>query len=94
MGHPTADDDPNSFIPDTERRFAGELLQHCFLHFYGLDISNAAVHCAPVRFSPITFRLQEALDGGFMDLKFDHELGIAWHHVRRHNGTYKEDPGR
>ena len=72
------------------------LVEHCFMHFYGLDVSNAAIHCAPVRFSPITFRLQEALDGSDLTRVNRNRLdiGSAWHEVERHNGTYMEDPGR
>jgi len=66
-----------------------ELLKHCFNHFYGLDISNAAIHCAAPRYSPITFRLQEALAG----TKFA-KNSIAYMVVADHNGTYPEDPGR
>lgn len=72
------------------------LLEHCFVHFYGLDVSNAAIHCAAVRFSPITFRLQEALEGGDLSRANTDKVGIAWawHDVRAHNGKYEEDPGR
>jgi hypothetical protein len=75
------------------------LVEQCFMHFYGLDVSNAAIHCADVRFSPITFRLQEALDGGDaitrgIDGKAPLRVGTAWHDVQQHNGTYQEDAGR
>lgn len=72
------------------------LVEHCFLHFYGLDVSNAAIHTAPPRFSPITFRLQEALDGKDArgPMAEDVDLAVAWHHVRGHNGKYEEDKGR
>lgn len=58
-----------------------------FLHFYHADCANSAIHTAPVRFSPLTFRLAEALwgltpDGG--------EIG----EVLAHRGSYPEDPGR
>ena len=69
------------------------LVEHCFIHFYGLDVSNAAVHCAKVRFSPITFRLQEALEGGDLS-RAKIEIAMAWHEVRRANGQYEEDKGR
>ena len=65
-----------------------EVLEQCFLHFYGLDVSNAAMHCAPVRFSPITFRCQEAMLGS------SERTRESWNEVRRANGSYPEDPGR
>lgn len=65
-----------------------ELIEQCFLHFYGLDVSNAAVHCAPVRFSPITFRCQEAMLG------VSDYARKAWDEVRAASGAYAEDPGR
>ena len=67
---------------------ANELLWYCFQHFYGLDISNAAIHCSPVRFSPITFRLQEHLDfTSYRDERFVQ-------HARMHHHAYEEDKGR
>ena len=33
-----------------------------FRHFVHLDHANAAIHCADVRYSPITFRFAEMLD--------------------------------
>jgi hypothetical protein len=56
-------------------------------HLATADQSNAAMHCAEVRFSPITFRLAEAL----------HELGYESPDVlmvMSHKGKYEEDPGR
>lgn len=73
-------------------------LYESFLHFYHLDHSNAAVHMAPVRYSPITFRLAEALA--------DNSLGIyvqvvneGWSEkeisqVMADKGRYVEDRGR
>jgi len=65
-----------------------DLMWHCFLHFYGLDVSNAAIHTAPVRFSPITFRLQERLNF----TKYRDEAAVV--EVRVAHGTYPEDTGR
>ena len=65
-----------------------DLAWQCFLHFYGLDISNAAIHCASVRFSPITFRLQEHLD--FTAYRDKREV----QHCRSHHHAYVEDKGR
>lgn len=54
-------------------------------HFKSMDEANAAIHCAPVRYSPITFRLAEALGDQFS------EEAAA---VLKHAGTYQEDRGR
>jgi hypothetical protein len=65
------------------------LVYETFLHFYHLDHSNAAVHTAEVRFSPITFRLAEALHGnGFIRPTANIAEVIA------DSGKYKEDKGR
>jgi len=65
------------------------LLFYCFYHFHGLDHSNAAVHCAEVRYSPITFRLAEAIsEAGYQCEDPDVE------DVMSHKGVYMEDKGR
>lgn len=70
---------------------ANEVLLWCFQQNYHLDMSNAAVHCSPVRFSPITFRLYEALVNAWdSDEFFTSEMLI----VKTHHGTYEEDRGR
>ena len=56
-------------------------------HFVHMDQANAAMHCAVVRFSPITFRLAEALD----KLWVSNELIDL---VLGHAGQYEEDKGR
>jgi hypothetical protein len=64
---------------------------HAFLHFYHLDKSNAAFHCANVRFSPVTFRLAEHLrDAHHMEALTSDELA----HVLMELHTYEEDRGR
>ncbi len=71
-------------------------LYQSFLHFYHLDCSNAAVHTASVRFSPLTFRLAEALKTKDIYIQVVHEgwseneLQIVW----SHEGAYSEDTGR
>lgn len=70
-----------------------ELLGWCFQHFYGLDISNAAIHCANVRYSPITFRLAERLEG----VNLPDATGMIQTVVRsvyNDKGRYPEDAGR
>jgi hypothetical protein len=62
-----------------------------FRQNYHLDKSNACVHCAPVRFSPITFRLYAAL----MNLwDPDEDITAEMAEVRSHLGQYEEDKGR
>lgn len=65
-----------------------ELLTQCLRHFVHLDESNAAIHCAPVRYSPITFRLAERLGQGH--LSEDPFVTAVISHV----GSYEEDTGR
>lgn len=70
-----------------------ELLMQCLRHFVHLDHSNAAVHTAPVRYSPITFRLAEALMRSFEPGPdpLDNAMVRA---VFDHIGRYEEDTGR
>jgi hypothetical protein len=65
-----------------------DVMWHCFRHFHGLDVSNAAIHAAEVRYSPITFRLQEHL----IVTRYRDEASVL--DVMRHNGAYTEDTGR
>ena len=62
-----------------------------FTQNYHLDKSNAAVHCAPVRFSPITFRLYELL---MEDWPVEEDITQELAEVAHHKGQYAEDPGR
>jgi hypothetical protein len=68
-----------------------EILLWCFQQNYHLDKSNAAVHCSPVRFSPITFRLYEWL---LMDWVPDEDITPEMAEVKHHHGMYVEDKGR
>jgi hypothetical protein len=61
-----------------------------FEHFYHMDKANACMHCAPVKFSPITFRLAAALETDRGDEDWTRELTEVLHH----SGLYEEDPGR
>jgi hypothetical protein len=73
------------------------LLFTCFKHFAHLDQSNATVHCSAVRYSPITFRLMEALEGSQLhiaDPMEDQVSAMLWHNVKQHHGKYAEDKGR
>lgn len=61
--------------------------QWALAHFVNADRSNAAMHCAPVRYSPITFRLAEALD----------DIGAKTPDIEAvlaDRGAYEEDAGR
>jgi hypothetical protein len=60
-----------------------------FLHFAHLDHANAAVHCSPWRYSPITFNLAKALEDHIPrgdDALLDDVIA--------HFGTYPPDRGR
>jgi hypothetical protein len=63
--------------------------RHALRHFVHLDEANAAIHCAEVRYSPLTFRLAEALAA---DDVTDADSTVA--RVLAHVGAYAEDPGR
>lgn len=65
---------------------------HSFVHFFHMDMANAAIHCAKVRFSPITFRLAEAIQREQISIS-----GHAYNSltiVSDHAGKYEEDKGR
>jgi hypothetical protein len=68
-----------------------EILLWCFQQNYHLDKSNASVHCSPVRFSPITFRLFEAL---MVIWPEDEDITQEMAEVMSHHKTYEEDKGR
>lgn len=69
---------------------AEEVMGWCLLHFVGLDEANAAIHTAPVRYSPITFRLAELLE----DDAVESDVLAAARRVLSHRGLYEEDKGR
>lgn len=68
-----------------------EVLLWAFEQNYHTDHMNAAIHCAPVRFSPLTFRLCQAL---FDAWPADDDITAEMHEVRTHMGAYAEDKGR
>lgn len=83
-------------MTDDERYDETVAMHQAFLHVYYEDRANAAMHCATVRYSPITFRLAECLrvderqsDLAAGSLSFA-ELVAVWSDV----GAYPEDPGR
>lgn len=69
----------------------------CLRHFKTLDESNAAVHCATVKYSPVTFAVAQCIS----DLHAESEelLFSRWvledaKDVLSHRGAYELDTGR
>jgi hypothetical protein len=56
-------------------------------YFEATDRANAQIHCAPVRYSPVTFRLARALRTYAPDARAVIEVCAV-------DGAYAEDPGR
>lgn len=72
-----------------------DTLFHALRHFVHLDESNAAIHCATVRYSPLTFRLAEQLmayANSSGEWPADDDGTIS--RVLGHLGQYEEDAGR
>ena len=63
------------------------VLADCLRYFAHRDESNAALHGSQVRYSPITFRIAEALTAS------DRPSHLAFD-VMSHAGRYEEDRGR
>lgn len=64
-----------------------DALAECLRFFAYRDESNSAIHCGPVRYSPLTFRVAEAL------AESDAPTQLAFD-VLAHAGRYEEDRGR
>lgn len=62
-----------------------------FYHFFHMDKANACMHCAPVRFSPITFRCYEVLMATW---PVEEDIPQEMAEVAHHKGQYELDPGR
>ena len=77
--------------PPTDNDALIEAALWALQHFEAMDRSNAAMHCAPVRYSPITFRLATALKDVTPD---DEDVAEEIAIVMRHRGMYDMDPGR
>jgi len=60
-------------------------------HFEAMDQANAKIHCAPVRYSPITFRLATALKAAW---PINEDITEEMAKVLHHHGQYEEDSGR
>ncbi len=67
-----------------------QILWNCLRQNLHLDESNAAIHCATVRYSPITFRIAEYLWNHFPSYRVNENLCS----VILDSGQYPEDPGR
>lgn len=63
-----------------------------FLLLYHQDKANAAIHCAPVKFSPLTFRLGKVLFDRWPEEEEDIDPALL--EVEDHRGRYEEDRGR
>ena len=66
-----------------------EVLLWCLQQNYHADKMNAAIHCAPVRFSPITFRLAEHL---WQNEQW--HANVQLREIILDLGAYEEDKGR
>lgn len=69
-----------------------ELLVWCFRQNFHLDHSNACVHTAPVRYSPLTFRLAERIQREGVRIDNEHYQDV--YTVLLDKGLYEEDKGR
>jgi hypothetical protein len=67
-----------------------EILWFCFKQNYHADCSNASIHCAEPRFSPITFRLAEYIWTEFPSFQVNEDLRAVW----LDRNQYEEDKGR
>ena len=62
---------------------------------YHQDHANAAMHCATVRYSPITFRFAELIHAAaYDDEYFTGDLADHVMRVINDKGAYEEDKGR
>ncbi len=74
-----------------------ETLIWAFSQNFHFDLANAAVHCAPPRYSPLTFRLAEAIDEERDRRGAPAPSPIILpevYAVLSDRGLYEEDPGR
>lgn len=75
---------------DNEPTKPGVVLGWCLSHFVHIDEANACMHCAPVRYSPITFRVAEIV----MTMAGPAHAHKLASEVLSHRGKYAEDKGR
>jgi hypothetical protein len=77
-----------------EARILMEAMAFAFEYFYHLDMANAVIHCAEVKFSPITMELAKLLSGSGEFISMNNSVQIDVDHVMSHEGLYDLDPGR
>lgn len=82
----------HQLLPDkiNEAMDLGEILWQALRQNFHADTANAAIHCAPTRYSPLTFRIAEYLWNHFPSYRHTIELAT----VVADLGSYAEDPGR
>ena len=72
-----------------------DALTHGFFLVYHQDHANAAMHCATVRYSPITFRFAELIHAeAYDDEYFTGGLARSVMEVINDKGAYEQDKGR
>lgn len=78
-----------------------KVLYQAFLKLYHEDLANAATHCSAVRYSPLTFRLAEAISEQVEALEVQGAQAKVTSSVYADvwavlvdKGTYAEDAGR
>lgn len=71
--------------------FANDARLWAFKHFFHMDQANACMHCAQVRFSPITFKLWALLEATW---PASEDITQEMAEVRSHVGKYELDLGR
>lgn len=72
-------------------KMVDDVMLWCFQYFFHMDKANACMHNAPVKFSPITFRLM----GSLMETwNPDEDITQEMAEVRSHVNQYELDPGR
>jgi hypothetical protein len=67
-----------------------EILWYSFQQNFHADHSNASIHCATVRYSPLTFRLAEYIWDTFPNYQVNDDLRAVW----LDRNQYEEDKGR
>lgn len=93
IGHSSSDEPPHVLIELEQRReqakVAAGALYDCLRHLARLDESNAGLHCATVRYGPLTFKVAEALASFGQAVS-----GSLAAQVLAHAGDYPLDTGR
>lgn len=82
---------PRDQLPDLS---LDQVLWSAFEHHARTDQANAATHLAPVRWSPLTFRLADQLDAMNVHADLDPSGAELLRLVQAARGAYPEDKGR